>query len=92
MNRVLEEIRARLDFIGVDWINEESSDDEERKESAKNAAPKKQVRLLDYACGTGLGKYFILYSWVREGRGQVWAGVVRGLVNKHHTDANIRRS
>lgn len=37
---IMREIRDRLDWFGVDWVK----DHEESKE----------VRLLDYACGTGL--------------------------------------
>lgn len=51
MLQVTAEIQARLDWIGVDWI--EDSPGNEASESPKEA-PKKEVRLLDYACGTGL--------------------------------------
>ncbi|KAG9231160.1 S-adenosyl-L-methionine-dependent methyltransferase [Amylocarpus encephaloides] len=51
MQQVVDEIRARTEWIGVDWI--EDSFDNERAES-KQKEPKKSVRLLDYACGTGL--------------------------------------
>ena len=52
LDRIIEEIRARLDFIGVDWVDDESNGESEKKP----AAPGKQVRLLDYACGTGVGE------------------------------------
>ena len=41
----MEEIRARLDFIGVDWVDEDTGAG--------------SVRLLDYACGTGVGECFL---------------------------------
>lgn len=49
----MEEIRERRDFIGVDWVSE---DDEVEDGSKEEGAQKKSVRLLDYACGTGVGK------------------------------------
>ncbi|KAK4153714.1 methyltransferase [Chaetomidium leptoderma] len=52
LNKLIEEIRARTDFIGVDWVDDEEDDDD--VEESGNAAPKKSVRLLDYACGTGV--------------------------------------
>ncbi|KAK3311488.1 S-adenosyl-L-methionine-dependent methyltransferase [Chaetomium strumarium] len=47
LNRLVEEIRAKLDFIGADWV-------EENEEESKEGAQEKTVRLLDYACGTGV--------------------------------------
>jgi len=47
LDRLIEEIRARLGFIGVDWVDDE---EDEKKEGAQE----KSVRLLDYACGTGV--------------------------------------
>jgi hypothetical protein len=49
IEQVIDEIQARKDWIGVDWVEE---DDDEGEESS--AAAKRTVRLLDYACGTGL--------------------------------------
>ncbi|KAI0434810.1 S-adenosyl-L-methionine-dependent methyltransferase [Xylaria sp. FL1042] len=51
--RLTRELQARLDFIGVDWASddEDSEDDEGQR---KNKKPKREVRLLDYACGTGM--------------------------------------
>lgn len=40
--QITAELRSKLDFIGVDWLKS-SGEDEGR-----------EVRLLDYACGTGL--------------------------------------
>ena len=39
---LVNHVRSLKDFIGADWVSE---DDEK---------PTKEVRLLDYACGTGL--------------------------------------
>ncbi|KAI0021440.1 S-adenosyl-L-methionine-dependent methyltransferase [Xylariomycetidae sp. FL0641] len=46
--RLTREIQDRLDFIGVDWVSTDDEDDE------AGGKPKKEVRLLDYACGTGM--------------------------------------
>ena len=50
IQQIIEEIQARKDWIGVDWAEDES-DSEDDSSSTK---PTKMVRLLDYACGTGL--------------------------------------
>ncbi|KAK5656517.1 hypothetical protein OQA88_4494 [Cercophora sp. LCS_1] len=47
LNHILEEIQSRLDFIGADWVDDDSDNEDA-------SAPKKQLRLLDYACGTGI--------------------------------------
>lgn len=56
--QLMEEIRSRLDLIGADWVDDDEDEDEDdgvkeagKKEESKS---KKSVRLLDYACGTGL--------------------------------------
>lgn len=43
IERLVTEIRERKDFIGANWVEED--------ESGELSRP---VRLLDYACGTGL--------------------------------------
>ncbi|KAF6806085.1 methyltransferase domain-containing protein [Colletotrichum sojae] len=64
------EIRKRKEFIGVDWVDDDDEDDDSDGDdgtgegeshgsgkAAAEAAPAadtKPVRLLDYACGTGL--------------------------------------
>ncbi|KAI0503015.1 S-adenosyl-L-methionine-dependent methyltransferase [Xylaria bambusicola] len=51
--RLTRELQARLDFIGVNWASDdEDSDGEEVKDNDKK--PTREVRLLDYACGTGM--------------------------------------
>ncbi|KAK4174731.1 S-adenosyl-L-methionine-dependent methyltransferase [Triangularia setosa] len=59
LDQLIEEIRKRIDFIGVEWADEESSDDDdgdddEEGEKKQEKKEKREVRLLDYACGTGL--------------------------------------
>ncbi|KAK0725729.1 S-adenosyl-L-methionine-dependent methyltransferase [Lasiosphaeris hirsuta] len=55
LNQLVEEIRSRLDFIGVDWVDGSDDDSGEDEDVTKEeSAPKREVRLLDYACGTGL--------------------------------------
>lgn len=49
IQQIIEEIQKRKDWIGVDWA-EDASDNEDDT----SLTPKKTVRLLDYACGTGL--------------------------------------
>lgn len=51
-----KEIRKRKDFIGADWVIDDDDDDDSESESAaqSTAANGRSVRLLDYACGTGL--------------------------------------
>ncbi|KAI1744511.1 S-adenosyl-L-methionine-dependent methyltransferase [Xylaria scruposa] len=50
--RLTRELQARLDFIGADWASEDEDSDEEGEEDKKK--PRREVRLLDYACGTGM--------------------------------------
>ncbi|KAI0600712.1 S-adenosyl-L-methionine-dependent methyltransferase [Biscogniauxia sp. FL1348] len=52
IDRLTREIQNRLDFIGVDWADDD--DDEDKSEEEEDKKPKREVRLLDYACGTGL--------------------------------------
>lgn len=65
----MEEIRSRLDWIGVDFIDESENDDggesDGKRDGDADGQPavtnndatkkeKKEVRLLDYACGPGM--------------------------------------
>ncbi|RYP55941.1 hypothetical protein DL769_010011 [Monosporascus sp. CRB-8-3] len=58
LERLTAELRCRLDFIGVDWDDEDEDDDDDVGRDAQSQAgkknKKKQVRMLDYACGTGM--------------------------------------
>lgn len=47
---IARRINEKLDFIGVDWVQDGSSDDEQDKTDEK---PAREVKFLDYACGTG---------------------------------------
>ncbi len=51
LNQLVEEIRARLDFIGADWVGDGDEDEDDNNNAAE---PQRPVRLLDYACGTGV--------------------------------------
>ncbi|KAI1187836.1 S-adenosyl-L-methionine-dependent methyltransferase [Nemania serpens] len=52
-DRLTRELQARLDFIGVDWASEDDDSDEDDEGDSKKKA-RREVRLLDYACGTGM--------------------------------------
>ncbi|KAI0476435.1 S-adenosyl-L-methionine-dependent methyltransferase [Xylariaceae sp. FL0804] len=60
--RLTREIQARLDFIGVDWASDDDDDDNNNNNNedgdglapAGPRQPRREVRLLDYACGTGM--------------------------------------
>ena len=57
--QLIDEIQARRDWIGVDWVEDYEDDDDnddgdEEKDSPPKSQSQKTVRLLDYACGTGL--------------------------------------
>ncbi|KAK1758358.1 S-adenosyl-L-methionine-dependent methyltransferase [Echria macrotheca] len=55
IEHIIEEIRSRLDFIGVDWVDDDDDDASDGDAGgADEKTPRKTVRLLDYACGTGL--------------------------------------
>ncbi|KAL2255619.1 hypothetical protein VTK26DRAFT_3000 [Humicola hyalothermophila] len=63
LDQLIVEIRARLEFMGVDWVDEDGDEDGDGDENEdgggetkkeKGAARGKSVRLLDYACGTGV--------------------------------------
>lgn len=72
LGHIIGEIRSRLDFIGVDWVDDDEDEDEDDDDNSLNGGDDKQpdsnmesgqttsekvVRLLDYACGTGVGKF-----------------------------------
>ena len=49
IQQIIDEIQKHHEWLGVDWAEESDSENE-----VSSASPKKTVRLLDYACGTGL--------------------------------------
>ncbi len=60
LERLTAELRSRLDFIGVDWAEEDEDDEDDEdddagdgKEQKNRGENKRQVRMLDYACATG---------------------------------------
>ncbi|KAK7916983.1 methyltransferase domain-containing protein [Apiospora marii] len=64
IQQLTEAIQERLDFIGVDWVADEDEDEDDAEEpdgadqgngtTTATPSPSREVRLLDYACGTGL--------------------------------------
>ncbi|KAI0384550.1 S-adenosyl-L-methionine-dependent methyltransferase [Hypomontagnella monticulosa] len=54
--RLTEEIQARLDWIGVDWANTDDEDEDGIRPEGEpqSTQSRREVRLLDYACGTGM--------------------------------------
>ncbi|KAK0612318.1 S-adenosyl-L-methionine-dependent methyltransferase [Bombardia bombarda] len=46
-------IQSKLDFIGVDWAEDDGDEDDDDVDDKKASTPARPVRLLDYACGTG---------------------------------------
>ncbi|KAJ2975174.1 hypothetical protein NUW58_g8432 [Xylaria curta] len=53
-DRLTRELQARLDFIGVDWASDDEGSDNEGEDGGHEKKPRREVRLLDYACGTGM--------------------------------------
>ncbi|KAL2161134.1 hypothetical protein VTH06DRAFT_8353 [Thermothelomyces fergusii] len=63
LDRLIEEIRARLDFLGAAWVDDDEDDDTSDGSAVDDSATRanrsdgvseRMVRLLDYACGTGV--------------------------------------
>lgn len=64
LQQLTEAIQSRLDFIGVDWADDDDDDDDNddqqdsdeknKEDNARTPNDSRQVRLLDYACGTGM--------------------------------------
>ncbi|RFU35016.1 hypothetical protein B7463_g1331, partial [Scytalidium lignicola] len=48
INQLIREIQKRKDWINTNWVDDDYNDDESESKPAKG------IRLLDYACGTGL--------------------------------------
>ena len=55
IDQLITEIRKRRHFIGTNWIDDSSDEGSDGEQgSLSNVSVAQQVRLLDYACGTGL--------------------------------------
>ncbi|KAI9838977.1 MAG: hypothetical protein M1819_004185 [Sarea resinae] len=54
IDRVVEHLQADPEWLGVDWIKEHEYDVEKDEEGEEIEVPRRDVRVLDYACGTGL--------------------------------------
>lgn len=52
IEQLIEHIQDRLDFIGADWVDDDDDDDDDQGNASGSQT--KSVRVLDYACGTGL--------------------------------------
>lgn len=48
---IARRIESKLDFIGVPWVEDDDSEGDD--EGNADEKSQRQVRLLDYACGTG---------------------------------------
>ncbi|KAH8811385.1 S-adenosyl-L-methionine-dependent methyltransferase [Xylogone sp. PMI_703] len=53
ISQLIREIQKRKDWISTNWAEEDDDDDDDDDDN-EEAKPTKNVRLLDYACGTGL--------------------------------------
>jgi hypothetical protein len=51
LDKIVDDIRSHLNFIGDDWASDDDDSDSDDEQS--QTKPKRPVRLLDYACGTG---------------------------------------
>lgn len=49
ITQLIDQIQSRRDWIGVDWNSDDSDSDGD-----DHSTPQKPIRVLDYACGTGL--------------------------------------
>ena len=51
---MIAHIQNRKDFLGANWVTDDTEDETEADGSRKPGVDKDSVRFLDYACGTGL--------------------------------------
>ena len=54
IEQLIREIQKRKDFIGAAWVDESEQEDDAKDPGEEAQQPRREVRLLDYACGTGL--------------------------------------
>jgi len=52
IEQLIAQIQQRREWIGVKWVEEEESGSSPDRSTERKEG--KEVRLLDYACGTGL--------------------------------------
>ncbi len=53
IQQIQDEIRERREWIGVEWVSDDEDEGDEVEGEGKKKATR-EVRFLDYACGTGL--------------------------------------
>ncbi|KUI72695.1 hypothetical protein VM1G_08107 [Cytospora mali] len=56
---IARRIETRRDFIGVDWIEDDDSSEDENGDDT-HRQPHRTVKVLDYACGTGSMSRFLI--------------------------------
>ncbi|KAH7418096.1 S-adenosyl-L-methionine-dependent methyltransferase [Cadophora sp. MPI-SDFR-AT-0126] len=78
IQQIIDEIQKHHEWLGVDWAEESDSEDE-----GSSATPKKTVRLLDYACGTGLVSR-ALAPYITQSIG---IDLTEGMVKEYNTSA-----
>lgn len=61
LNKLIEEIRERVEFIGADWVDDDDEAGDDGEVQSENPQTK-TVRLLDYACGTGVGMFVFPFA------------------------------
>ncbi|PKS12093.1 hypothetical protein jhhlp_001389 [Lomentospora prolificans] len=54
IDQLIAHIQKRKDFLGANWVTDDTEDETEADGSRKPGVDKDSVRFLDYACGTGL--------------------------------------
>ncbi|KAL2069065.1 hypothetical protein VTL71DRAFT_15403 [Oculimacula yallundae] len=78
IQQIIDEIQKHHEWIGVDWAEESDSENE-----ASSSSEKKTVRLLDYACGTGLVSR-ALAPYITQ---SVGIDLTEGMVKEYNTAA-----
>ncbi|PBP22372.1 ubiquitin carboxyl-terminal hydrolase 14 [Diplocarpon rosae] len=79
IQQIIEQIQKHRQWLGVDWVEESAGDEDEKSPPALHKA----VRLLDYACGTGLVSR-ALAPYITQSIG---VDLTEGMVNEYNTSA-----
>lgn len=59
--QLTDELHARLGWIGVDWVDEDLNDGKEKMDALRT---KREIKMLDYACGPGMmSRVSLKSSW-----------------------------